>query len=246
MGDSVAETRLCIGTSGWNYSHWRGVFYPPTLPQGSWLHHYAGFFSTVEINNSFYHLPRGETFRNWKERVPDDFLFSVKASRYITHMKKLRDPQESIEKFFRNASLLAHKLGPILFQLPPRWRVNPLRLESFLDVLPAGHRYAFEFRDESWFCDAVYRILSRYVSAFCIYELGGVASPRRITADFVYVRLHGPGGPYQGRYDTRALSRWAQALSSWLKNGSDAYCYFDNDDSGYAVQNARELIAMVR
>lgn len=237
MGDS----RIHIGTSGWTYDHWKEVFYPQEKPQKEWLDYYARHFSTVEINNSFYNLPKRETFESWRNATPEGFLFSLKASRYITHMKKLREPGESLARFLDRGSVLGEKLGPVLFQLPPRWRVNPERLGSFLDMLPETRSYTFEFRDSSWFHDEVYDLLSGHNAAFCIYELGDVASPRQITADFVYIRLHGPGGPYQGRYGTAALSGWAGALSAWRAKGLDVYCYFDNDDSGYAVMNAREL-----
>ncbi len=234
-----------IGTSGWHYDHWEGLFYPRSLPDGGFLEYYAGYFGTAEINNSFYRLPQRETFGRWRDAVPENFVFSVKASRYLTHMKKLKDPSEPLERLLDRVSALGEKLGPILFQLPPRWRSNADRLEGFLEILPEDHRYAFEFRDPSWFDGEIYGLLAKHGAAFCIYDLGGRISPKEITTDFAYVRLHGPAGPYQGRYGTRRLAGWANAFSTWLKQGLDVYCYFDNDEAGYAVQDALKLQQMM-
>ncbi|MFW6180329.1 MAG: DUF72 domain-containing protein [Spirochaetota bacterium] len=234
-----------IGTSGWNYPHWSGPFYPRDLNQDRWLRFYAERFSTVEINNSFYNLPAAGVFRSWRDSVPRGFVFSVKASRYITHMKKLKDPRDSVRRFMDRASELGEKMGPVLFQLPPRWKVNPERLESFLGELPEGPRYTFEFRDQTWFCPEVYALLRDRGAAFCIYHLAGTLTPREVTADFVYVRLHGPGDAYQGSYNRETLSGWAGAFSSWDRGGRDVYCYFDNDQRGYAARDAGELRGMV-
>jgi uncharacterized protein YecE (DUF72 family) len=160
-------------------------------------------------------------------------------------MKKLKDPSEPLERLLDRVSALGEKLGPILFQLPPRWRSNADRLEGFLEILPEDHRYAFEFRDPSWFDGEIYGLLAKHGAAFCIYDLGGRISPKEITTDFAYVRLHGPAGPYQGRYGTRRLAGWANAFSTWLKQGLDVYCYFDNDEAGYAVQDALKLQQMM-
>ncbi|MFO7915324.1 MAG: DUF72 domain-containing protein [Candidatus Krumholzibacteriales bacterium] len=233
-----------IGTSGWNYRHWRENFYPPEIKQKDWLEFYAGRFDTVEINNSFYNLPSAGTFRNWADTVPDNFLFAVKASRYITHMKKLKDPGEPVANFMDNAGHLGNKLGPVLFQLPPRWNVNAGRLKQFLDELPSGVPAAFEFRDSSWWDDRIYSILKDYGAAFCIYHLAGRESPRELTADFVYIRLHGPKGAYQGRYRKQGLGGWAGAALAWAEAGKDVYIYFDNDQNGYAPVNAAELKEM--
>jgi uncharacterized protein YecE (DUF72 family) len=231
-----------VGTSGWHYAHWRGNFYPADLPANRWLAYYAEQFQTVEINNSFYQLPGEETFRQWHAQTPPGFVFAVKASRFITHMKKLSDPQASTAKFFERVALLGEKLGPILFQLPPRWRPNLERLETFLAALPSkvGHRYAFEFRDPAWLTPAVYEVLARHNAALCIYHFNGRSSPKELTADFTYLRLHGPGGPYQGKYSPDELAEWARECLAW--RGRDIFCYFDNDMAGYAPQNARELI----
>jgi uncharacterized protein YecE (DUF72 family) len=234
-----------VGTSGWHYDHWVGAFYPRDLPDGALLEYYAGHFDTAEINNSFYRLPEKKTLVRWRETVPEGFVFSVKASRYLTHMKKLKDPREPVERLFDRVNVLGEKLGPILFQLPPRWRSNPERLRGLLEILPENHRYAFEFRDPSWFDDKIYGLLAKHGAAFCVYDLGGRTSPKEITADFAYVRLHGPDGPYRGRYGAGRLSGWAGAFSAWLKEGLDVYCYFDNDEASYAVQDALGLRQMM-
>lgn len=237
--------RVYVGTSGWHYEAWKGPFYPPGLRTEEMLGFYCRRFRTVEINNSFYRLPSAETFRQWRETVPGDFLFAVKGSRFITHMKKLKDPREPLELFLGRARELGEKLGPVLFQLPPRWRVNAARLADFLEALPSGYRYAFEFRDESWFTDEVYAVLREHGAAFCIYDLDRRLSPLAVTCGFVYVRLHGPNGPYQGSYDDEALSAWARRIRAWLAEGKDVYCYFDNDQYGYAALNALSLKSLV-
>ena len=234
-----------IGTSGWSYDHWQDVFYPAKLGKAHWLEYYARQLHSVEINNSFYHLPDEATLQQWYEAVPNDFSFSVKASRYITHMKKLKDAEDSVAQFIERISLLRHKLGPVLFQLPPRWRFNRERLAKFLGCLDTNFRYAFEFRDHSWLNPETCRLLAEHNAAFCIYELDGFLSPREVTADFVYLRLHGPGEAYQGNYQRRVLSGWAQAMSDWHARGQAVYCYFDNDQAGYAVRNALSLQAML-
>jgi uncharacterized protein YecE (DUF72 family) len=228
-----------VGTSGWHYKHWLGPVYPKGLAPSKMLAWYARNFSAVEINNSFYRLPPESAVETWRATVPDDFRFAVKGSRFITHMKKLKDPAPPLEKFFARADRLGPKLGPVVFQLPPNWPVDVDRLADFLQALPRAHRYAFEFRHPSWHTEGIYRLLSRYRSALCIYHLAGFTSPVETTTDFAYLRLHGPGGKYQGLYDTEALSMWADRIRSWSVKA--AWVFFDNDDSGFAVQNARQL-----
>lgn len=237
--------RIHIGTSGWHYQHWKGPFYPRDLPDNRLLEHYVKHFQTAEINSTFYRLPEKETFAQWRDSVPDGFIFSVKASRYITHMKKLKDPAKPVDTFIKRVEALGNKLGPILFQLPPRWQVNIDRLRRFLELLPGSHRYAFEFRDPSWFGKETEGLLAEKGAAFCIYDLERRQSPRPVTADFVYVRLHGPEGAYQGNYDDRALQDWAQSFSSWADQGKQVFCYFDNDEKGYAPVNALKLAELV-
>ena len=230
-----------IGTSGWSYPHWRGPFYPDDLSSSEWLDYYARRFATVEINNSFYKLPKASTLEAWAATVPPDFVFAVKASRYITHMKKLKDADETVPRFLELVRPLARQLGPVLFQLPPNWRCNADRLERFLDGLPRQYRYVLEFRDPSWFDPRVYELLSARGVAFCIYELDQNTTPLELTADFAYVRLHGPGGAYQGSYDDDTLRGWADTFEAWNRQGRDVYCYFDNDEAGYAAANAARL-----
>lgn len=237
--------RVHIGTSGWHYRHWTGAFYPEDLPPSRFLSYYAGRFQTAEVNSSFYRLPSEKTVIAWRDGTPDNFLFTVKASRYLTHMKKLKDPAEPLAAFLQRADLLGSKLGPVLVQLPPNWRCNCERLRSFLDILPPGHRFAFEFRDPSWFTEAVYKHLEDSNAALCIYHLQGFRSPRIMTADFTYIRLHGPGDAYRGNYSTRDLCGWAGAISVWRREGREVFCYFDNDQHGYAAANALELQNML-
>lgn len=239
------RNRLHIGTSGWHYYHWKGPFYPEGMAAHALLPWYAEHLHTVEINSSFYRLPKAETFAAWREAVPAGFIFAVKASRYITHMKKLKDPAEPLATFLERVSFLDEKLGPILFQLPPGWKRNVERLRSFLKELPEGYRYVFEFRDESWFDPEIYLALTEHDAAICIFELAGTLSPREVTADFVYVRLHGPGEAYQGEYGRKGLAPWAEAIRSWMRQGKDVYCYFDNDQSGFAPRDAECLQAMM-
>lgn len=239
------RTEIRIGTSGWQYGHWRGPFYPEKFSASKMLNHYIQHFDSVEVNNTFYKLPRVEAMRSWAEGVPDNFCFAVKASRFITHNKKLIDPQNFLEKFLPVVEVLGAKLGPILFQLPPKWRVNAERLDEFLSALPRYHRYTFEFREPSWNNPQVLEILRRHNAAYCVYELAGYLSPLEVTADWAYVRLHGPGNKYQGSYPLPVLKRWATLIAKWSKQLKAVYFYFDNDDSGYAVQNALLLKQLV-
>lgn len=235
-----------VGTSGWSYAHWKGPFYPGHLAGEHLLEFYAGHFCTTEINSSFYRLPAQATLKRWREMTPENFLFTAKASRYITHMKKLGDSRRSVSEFLRRIGFLGDKLGPILFQLPPRWHFDRERLAAFLDALSADFRYAFEFRDRRWLNEQAFELLSRHGAALCIYELDGFLSPKEITSDVVYVRLHGPDGAYRGSYDERCLAGWAGDLGRWAARGCAVYCYFDNDEHGYAVRNALRLQAMLR
>jgi len=236
---------IYIGTSGWHYDHWRGPFYPEELGADRFLAYYAQRFPTVEINNSFYRLPSERALRTWRDTTPPGFIFAVKGSRFITHMKKLQDPERSLAPFLERTALLGEELGPILFQLPPRWGFNGARLAAFLAALPDKYRYTLELRDRSWINETALDLLARHGVAFCIYELAGYLSPQAVTADFVYIRLHGPGGPYQGKYSDQTLTAWAGAITAWSKEGREVFCYFDNDERGYAAQNALQLQNML-
>ena len=236
-----------IGTSGWHYDHWLGPFYPQPLAKKKedLLAYYAEHFHTVEINNSFYQLPQKKTLETWRDTVPSGFLFAVKGSRYITHMKKLKDAQGPLSTFLKRVEVLQDKLGPILFQLPPQWKFNPERFYDFLETLPGEHTYAFEFRNRDWHNDETYDALRMMGASFCIYELDGYLSPKAITSNVVYIRLHGPGSAYEGRYDRTTLGGWAGSFSTWTDQGLEIFCYFDNDQAGYAARNALELQEMV-
>ena len=210
------------------------------------LAYYVRHFDTLELNNSFYRLPTIEAFESWRDAAPKNFVYAVKASRFITHNKKLKDPENALDNILPRAEHLGKKLGPVLFQLPPKWKVNLERLEGLLNILPREHRYAFEFRELSWMTPEVNRLLERYNAAFCIYELAGYHSPFDLTADFAYVRLHGPGaGKYQGSYSKAQLRAWARRIQEWATRLKAIYLYFDNDQAGYAPQNALELKQMV-
>lgn len=231
-----------IGTSGWHYNHWRGGrFYPEEVPPSQWLAYYAQRFCCVELNNSFYQLPETSTILAWAKQTPPHFRFAVKASRLITHMKKLQNCAEALAVFLDTIAVFGEKLGPILFQLPPKWHVNPMRLENFLKQLPKGYRYTIEFRDPSWHIGEVYELLHTHHIAFCQFDLGGFCTSEQVTADFVYVRLHGPGAPYAGSYSASSLHGWAERLLTWSARGKQAYIFFDNDEAAHAVANARLL-----
>jgi len=235
-----------IGTSGYHYQHWKGPFYPKTTSSNEMLTFYAKHFDTVELNNSFYRIPTEAAFDEWRTSTPSNFVFAVKASRFLTHNKKLKDPQSALEKFFPRVRRLSTKLGPVLFQLPPRWRVNYKRLEGLLQVLPTSCRYVFELRDTTWINPDIQELLARFHAAFRIYELAGFRSPLTVTTDFAYVRLHGPGpGKYQESYNDARLRGWTRQIENWAKKLAAIYIYFDNDQSGFAAQNALTLKQMV-
>lgn len=239
------KKRFFIGTSGWSYDHWEGVFYPPGLKQSERLGFYIRHFDTVEINNTFYRLPSEPAFERWKDVAPQGFIYSLKGSRYITHMKKLKDPREPLNLFIHRANIMGNTLGPILFQLPPRWKCNPSRLESFVRNLPKGIRFVFEFRDRTWFSEEVYEILRNGGTALCLYSMPGFETPVETTASFVYIRFHGSDILYGGRYSKDELKRWADIIEGFMDSGLDVYTYFNNDAFGNAVFNARELGEMI-
>lgn len=240
-------TDIRIGTSGFHYKHWIGRYYPADIQPGKMLEHYLRDFDTVELNNTFYQLPNESSFDNWRKSTPRDFLFAVKGSRFITHMIKLKDAQRGLTNFLPRAERLRGKLGPILWQLPPGWKVNVERLEEFLSLLPREHRYTFELRNETWMTDAVLEVLQKYNAAFCIYELAGYQSPIELTADWTYIRLHGPTQfKYQGSYSDAQLAAWAERIKTWSRKLKAIYVYFDNDDRAYAVENALTLKKMLK
>ena len=232
--------RILIGCSGWQYKHWRGDFYPAGLPTSQWLEYYAARFPTTELNNSFYRLPEVSTFAGWGRRVPRDFVFAVKASRYLTHMKKLKEPQAPLTLFFSRARRLGRHLGPVLYQLPPRFPRNLERLDAFLEALPKRRRHAIEFRDTSWYTDDVLKSLERHRVALCLHDMPGSATGKVSTGPFRYVRLHGPDR-YAGRYSSRTLGGWAEWCVAEQRRGYVVYVYFNNDIGGHAPRDAVRL-----
>jgi len=235
---------LRVGTSGWQYDHWKGVFYPPDIPKDRWFAHYAEHFDTVEVNNTFYHLPAAQTFDAWRKQAPDGFLYTLKFSRYGSHLKKLMDPADSIGHFLDRARRLAGHLGVILIQLPPHWRPDVARLANFLDAAPADIRWAVEFREAAWLCDDVYDdVLRDHNAALVVHDLIE-NHPRLITADWVYLRFH--GGRDNGNYTHQALRGAARRIRRHLAAGRDVYAYFNNDARGYAVANAADLRKYIR
>jgi uncharacterized protein YecE (DUF72 family) len=233
-----------IGCSGWQYRHWRGDFYPTDVPQREWLEYYARHFDTVEINNSFYRLPEEGVFSRWRGRVPARFLFAVKGSRFLTHMKKLKDPEEPVERLFSRAAELEKKLGPVLYQLPRQMPKNLERLEHFLRVLPDPKhiRHTIEFRHPSWYDDEVFSALRAHNVALCLHDMAGSVPPRVITANFVYVRFHGASGSYSGAYSREQLEEWAAWLSA---SRTSAFLYFNNDVGGHAPRDAKQLRGII-
>jgi uncharacterized protein YecE (DUF72 family) len=238
-----------IGTSGWSYKHWEGVFYPPGLPGPEQLAFYAQHFPTVEINYSYYQLPPRRTFELWRRKSPEGFVFAVKASRYLTHMKKLKEPAEPLERLLHNASGLGKKFGPVLFQFPRRWALNLERLDEFLEALKAhpGHRYAFEFRHKSWLVDQVYDRLRGNNAALCLPIGWGIPLDIQVTGDWTYIRFH--GGEHGIAFTDDELRPWAERIRVWLATNIDSYSYFNNDtlENGRppAIDNARRLREMV-
>jgi len=233
--------RFFIGTSGFSYNHWSGLFYPEGLPKRERLEYYSTRFDTVEINSSFYHLPRTSTCESWKNRVPGHFVFTMKASRFITHLKKLRDTEEPVRKFFEVVDVLGGRLGPVLFQLPPGLERDIPLLERFIAALPPEHRYVFEFRNNTWYDDGTYGLLDRTGCSFCVHDLPGKASPFILTGDFAYFRFHGARQAYSSCYTDDELRSWSVRMREIAESGRDVYAYFNNDIHGYAVENAETL-----
>jgi uncharacterized protein YecE (DUF72 family) len=236
-----AKCDIRIGTSGWYYYHWVGRFYPSDLPKSKWFEFYAKEFNTVEINNTFYHLPKQKSVQRWYKVAPKNFVYAVKANRFITHIKRLKDISEPLERFFEIIGLFKEKLGPVLYQLPPSLHKDLDLLKSFILLLPKRSLSVFEFRHKSWYDEGTFELLNENGAGFCIHDLGGLETPRVITGDVIYIRFHGTTGRYAGNYTMRALRNW----SNWIKDNKSSvravYAYFNNDYNAYAVQNAKEL-----
>jgi uncharacterized protein YecE (DUF72 family) len=238
---------LLVGTSGWQYKDWRGLVYPPRCPQALWLEEYTRRFVTVENNNAFYRLPEAETFQRWRERTPPGFVMAVKASRFLTHIKRLKDPQEPVERLMAAADGLGPKLGPVLLQLPPTLRADPELLGACLGCFPAHVRVAVEPRHASWWSDPVREMLSAHGAALCWADrLGRPQTPLWRTADWGYLRLHeGRGRPRPG-YGGQALNTWLDRITDAFEADKDVYVYFNNDPGGAAIRDAVTLAGLAR
>jgi uncharacterized protein YecE (DUF72 family) len=237
-----------VGCSGWNYKSWRGRFYPETMPAARWLSHYASTFDTVEVNNTFYRLPERAVFARWRTQVPRAFLISVKASRFLTHMKRLREPAEPLRRLFSRASALGRHLGPVLYQLPGSFTRDLDRLDQFLRTLPRSWssrrlRHVMEFRHPSWYVGETFTLLNRHKVALCLHDKEGSAIAEPFVGPFTYVRFHGTSGRYSGSYSGAHLERWARRLAEELKDGRPVFAYFNNDPEAVAVRNALTLRA---
>lgn len=241
MNDSLIH----IGTSGWSYKHWAGRFYPEGIKKNKWLSHYSKEFDSVEINSSFYHLPGEKTFINWKKNTVKNFIFSVKACRYITHIKRLADCQEPLERLFNASKGLGEKLGIFLFQLPPNLKKDKSKLKNFLELLPENYRYAFEFRNKSWFTEEIYALLENSGCAVVISSSPEFPYAEKITTDICYIRMHGHDALYNSCYPEKELEKVAILIKKNLNKNIENYVYFNNDVKAYAIYNARVLIKMV-
>jgi uncharacterized protein YecE (DUF72 family) len=236
-----------IGTSGWTYKGWRGPFYPTDVPAKRWLAWYAEQFPTTEINGSFYRTPSLEAVAAWREQTPDEFLFAWKASKFITHWKRLTEKsRNSLELMETRLKVLGDKVGVILFQLPPQFKPDRERLASFLKLLHKKRRYTFEFRDPGWYEPAILDLLRDHNVALCISDHHDAPSPWEVTADFVYVRGHGPTGEYKDRYSKATMERWAKTMASWRRKRLSVYCYFDNDQKTAAPKDAQRLMEITK
>jgi len=239
------SARFRVGTSGWHYKHWRGRFYPLDLPPSRWLSYYSARFPSVEINNTFYRLPQPSTFVSWRQEAPPGFVFAIKASRGITHYRKLAGAEQPLETFLARARLLGSALGPVLYQLPPSLHRDDERLGRFLALLPTDLQYAIEFRHPSWFVEPIYALLRQHGVALCLVSMPDFTSPLVATAQFIYVLFHGTSGLYQGSYSDEELRRWAAELKLLCSSERHAFVYFNNDQNAYAVYNALTLAAFL-
>ena len=241
--------KLYVGTSGWIYKDWDEIFYPKDLSSKNKLKYFSQHFKTAEVNYSFYRLPSPSTYENWYNQTPEDFIFAVKPSRFITHIKRLKGVKNSWKTFLKNALYLKEKLGPFLFQFPSNFKFNSenvRRLEEVMEYISSPKlSFAFEFRHQSWCNDDAYGILKIYRGAWVISDSSRYPKAEIITANFVYIRMHGPGSLFSSKYTSEELKILAQKIKGWLKEGLDVYTYFNNDFKGYAVQNAEELLGLL-
>lgn len=237
----MKNTKYLIGTSGWMYKHWKGPFYPEKFSNNKMLKYYSDHFSTVEVNSTFYKIPSEKTAQNWIDETPEHFTFTIKANRFITHRKYLKDGQETVKKFFKVIKILENKLGIILFQLPPNWHYNYERIKEFIEIIPKKYSYTFEIRHPSWYTQDLFDLFKKYNIALCIHDLTGDLLLEKITATFVYLRFHGPINPYYGKYTPDFLKQWAEKIYQWIKQNLKIFVYFNNDAHGWAVENALEI-----
>ena len=237
--------RIRIGCSGWNYKHWRERFYPKGLPVSRWFAFYAEHFDTVEINNSFYMLPKAETFDKWRDQASPDFRYAVKANRYLTQAKKLLDCEEPIGRMMPLFRRLGPSLGPVLYQLPPRLKLNLERLESFLRLVPKDVINVFEFREKSWYVPETLELLERYGASFCAHDMPGSASERWAVGPIAYIRFHGGEGKYWGRYSDEGLLSWTDWAVAQARSGREVWAYFNNDIDAHAIHDAQTLRSMI-
>lgn len=236
---------MFVGCSGWNYRHWRGRFYPDTLPVKRWFEFYAGQFDTVEINTSFYRLPSAETFDAWREQAPPSFRYAVKANRFLTQAKKLKDCAAPLARMMPPFRQLGATLGPILYQLPPRFRLNLDRLDQFLRLVPKDVTNVFEFRDKSWYVDETFALLERHGASFCAHDMPDLQSPRIAVGPVAYCRFHGGEGKYWGRYPDATLTDAADWMTAQARGGRPVWAYFNNDIDAAAIDDALTLKSMV-
>lgn len=240
MSNQQSRGAVGIGTSGYQYPHWQGVFYPDELPRAHWFEYYTRYFAVTEINNTFYRLPAPEVFDEWRRAAPDGFRYALKYSRYGSHIKRLKDPGDHVGTFMERACHLGPALGPILVQLPPNWRVDAARLQAFLEATPSDQRWAVELRDERWLCDAVFALLEKHNAALVVHDMID-DHPDEATADWAYLRFHGPRGDYRHSYSPQKLTAIARRVRRHRDTGRDVYAFFNNDDKGHAVNNALAL-----
>jgi len=246
------NAKIYIGTSGWNYLHWwNGVFYPKEIKQNKWLEYYTNYFDTVEINSTFYRIPKEKTVENWKSRVPENFTFIVKASRIITHLRRLKGIEETLTNFLNICSGFKEKLGPVLFQTPPSLKISKENLLNVLDIIKNHPTYnnlkiVFEFRNRTWFCNEIFDILQETNSSLCFSDMPDFEIDEPVTSDFVYIRKHGAHDKYSSSYSDDELNTEAEKIKKWKKKDKDVYIFFNNDAYGYAVKNALKLIEFIK
>ena len=245
----MSSAELNIGTSGWSYKHWHGIFYPEDLKSGKYLEYYTTRFSCVELNSSFYHLPQKKTVSGWMIRTPSSFIFCPKLSRYITHQMKLLNVDEALQKFFEIFEEMKEKLGPMLVQLPPQLEYDETRIQNFLELLHKHYnqyRFALEIRHLTWINDRFFNLLNKYGVAFVIADSGKrYPYHEAVTTDFVYLRLHGREQLYASDYSETDLQQYAEKISGWLNDNKEVWVFFNNDYNGFAIKNAERLRAML-